>query len=224
MRRRKNNGRTGKKAKNVVGIDSSQNMIDYANKQFPIKQYPKLSFHKIDAQDLPFKNQFDIVFSNATLHWVMDHPAVLSGIRDALKENGMLYLSFGGKGNIGDVSPIAEKLQQEDPFKPYFKHFRPCWYFPSDKNYKRLLSNAGLQAISVKLVNREARHHSIDELEGYIRTSWHQYLNYLPTPDLKKQFTNELVKRYLHEHPTNENEESIINMVRLEVIARKNQY
>jgi ubiquinone/menaquinone biosynthesis C-methylase UbiE len=36
-------------------------------------RFPNLSFLEADASALPFHSEFDAVFSNAVLHWVLDH-------------------------------------------------------------------------------------------------------------------------------------------------------
>ena len=46
---------------------------------------------------------FDVVFSNAALHWVDDHQAFLRGAASALRPGGRLIVSCGGKGNAHDV-------------------------------------------------------------------------------------------------------------------------
>ena len=57
----------------VTGIDSSLDMIQKARSAFPATA--NLSFALKDAREFGFESRFDVVFSNATLHWVKDHPA-----------------------------------------------------------------------------------------------------------------------------------------------------
>src|SRR5271169_6262165 len=45
----------------VIGADRSAEMVAAAR-----SAYPKLKFEISDARDLPFQNEFDAVFSNAT--------------------------------------------------------------------------------------------------------------------------------------------------------------
>jgi trans-aconitate 2-methyltransferase len=52
----------------VVGVDSSPEMIDYATRTYASKQYANLSFACVDARSLDFDREFDLCFSNATLH------------------------------------------------------------------------------------------------------------------------------------------------------------
>lgn len=47
----------------IVGVDSSQSMIDKAKEQFG-----NVEFMVSDAIALPFENEFDVVFSNAVFH------------------------------------------------------------------------------------------------------------------------------------------------------------
>ena len=53
----------------VVGIDSSQNMIAAAQ----ALASNRLSFRRLDINDLDYEAEFDLIFSNAALHWVKDH-------------------------------------------------------------------------------------------------------------------------------------------------------
>ncbi|MUL36019.1 class I SAM-dependent methyltransferase [Gloeocapsopsis dulcis] len=54
----------------VIGVDSSPEMIAYATHIYGSKQYPNLSFACVDARSLDFDQEFNLCFSNATLHWV----------------------------------------------------------------------------------------------------------------------------------------------------------
>ena len=49
----------------VVGVDNSLEMIDTAG-----RNYPRLRFETVDVRDMPYRAEFDAVFSNAVLHWV----------------------------------------------------------------------------------------------------------------------------------------------------------
>ena len=62
----------------VVGIDASEAMIAGARVR-------GLDAHVMNVEQMPFDLEFDAVFSNAVLHWVRDHDAMLSGVHRALK-------------------------------------------------------------------------------------------------------------------------------------------
>ena len=80
----------------VVGIDTSDEMVAEARSR-------GLDARLIDAEQLPFDREFDAVFSNAALHWVRDHDAMLAGVYRALKPGGRFVAEFGGHGNIAAI-------------------------------------------------------------------------------------------------------------------------
>ena len=47
--------------------------------------------------------QFDAVFSNAALHWMLDPDAVATGIFAALKAGGRFVGEMGGEGNLATL-------------------------------------------------------------------------------------------------------------------------
>src|SRR6202043_2259805 len=59
----------------LVGVDRSPEMVKAAR-----KVYPNLQFEVADARALRFHNEFDAVFSNATLHWIQEPEPVIRGI------------------------------------------------------------------------------------------------------------------------------------------------
>ncbi|HSY18998.1 MAG TPA: class I SAM-dependent methyltransferase [Candidatus Acidoferrales bacterium] len=77
----------------VTGIDASAEMLKFAKKMFPAAKVPNLKFKASDARKIEFKEKFDVVFSNAALHWVDDHEAFLRGVSAALKPGGRLVVS-----------------------------------------------------------------------------------------------------------------------------------
>jgi len=107
----------------VIGVDASSEMIKAASSAYP------LTFKQMDARDLKFENDFDIVFSNSTLHWIEDHHAVLKGIHKALKPNGKVYLKFAGKGNARNLISVTEDLIQKKEWTPYFQNYQETWFF-----------------------------------------------------------------------------------------------
>lgn len=72
----------------ILGIDSSPDMIAAAK-----AGHPDLEFALCDAgKDLPSlgKGRFDVVFSNACIQWIPDHPGLLRGMLALLRPGGVL--------------------------------------------------------------------------------------------------------------------------------------
>ncbi len=119
----------------VVGIDGSQNMIEAARH----RQRPNLSFVRMDINSLEFTDEFDLVFSNATLHWIKDHTRLLANIHACLRENGTVRLNFAADGNCSHLIEVLKTAVELAQYSGYFADFDWPWYLPTVTEYEALL-------------------------------------------------------------------------------------
>lgn len=75
----------------VIGADNSSQMLERAR-----VDHPSLEFIELDAtSDLSaYEGRFDLVFSNACLHWVPDHRALLPRLMRLLSPGGQLAVQM----------------------------------------------------------------------------------------------------------------------------------
>ena len=119
----------------VVGIDSSEDMVRVASENFP-----HLHFEVADARSLPFRGEFDAVFSNAVLHWVRPPEAVVEAVRRALRPGGRFVAEFGGENNIRAImTAVGEALDKQE--RNGTDVYRPNKYFPPLEEYVSLLES-----------------------------------------------------------------------------------
>lgn len=204
----------------VVGIDSSQEMIHLAQTTFPQADYPNLSFQLMDARKLIFQPVFDKIFSNATLHWIPNQSAVLFGIERCLKPGGSLLFQMAGKGNAQEIISLLDNMLSLVPWKPYFEGFKFPYGFFSQEEYTDFLLEEGLKPLRVELFPKDMKFKGIEGLAGWVRTTWLPFTEKLPE-ELKGQFINELVSRYVKIHPVDAEGMIHLGMIRLEVEAQK---
>jgi len=202
----------------VVGIDSSSDMVGAAGRTFPPEKYPNLSFVVMNALELEYENRFDLVFSNATLHWVQDHSRVLEGVRRALRPSGRLLFQMGGRGNAGEILNVLEDLARRPPWDAYLRGFPLPYAFYGPEEYGPWLAAAGLEPRRMELLPKEMRQQGRAGLAGWIRTTWLPYTERLPAA-MREAFVSEVVERYLSEHPADPEGLVRVRMVRLEVEA-----
>jgi trans-aconitate 2-methyltransferase len=129
----------------VLGIDASQGMIDAA---LP-KQRSNLHFRRVDINNLEFENEFDIVFSNATLHWVLDHDRLLKNVYRALRPGGCIRFQFAGDGNCMNFYSVVREAIASEEFRICFYGFQWPWYMPSVDEYTRLAGSSRLRDVRV---------------------------------------------------------------------------
>lgn len=203
----------------VVGIDNSKEMIDLACHSFPKNKFSNLSFLKMDAQQLTFKEQFDRVFSNATLHWIIDHRPMLAGVKRSLKHNGRLLFQMGGKGNAYDMLVVVDELMNNDCWRRFFEGFTFPFGFYEPIEYQQWLRQAGLKPKRIELVAKDMKLNK-EYFAAWIRTTWLPYTQKLPK-ELQNTFITEIINRYVEKHPLDASGIVHIAMVRLEVEACK---
>ena len=206
---------------NVLGVDSSNDMIALACKNFPHGRHPNLEFKLVDAQHLPFKEQFDIVFSKAALHWIKDHKPVILGIKNSLKPNGRILLQMGGKGNAESIISLLETIIAEKEWNQYFYGFEFPYGFHDPEMYELWLKEADLNSVRVELIPKDMPHKDKEAFAGWIRTTWLPYTDRIPAHQ-RKEFITQLVEKYTEKFPIDSKGNVHVKMIRLEVEAIKN--
>jgi len=126
---------------NVIGIDPAANMVTAARRL------------GIDARvqsvyDLEFDREFDAVFTNSVLHWVLEPQRAVGRVFAALKPGGRFVGEFGGFGCCaGTVVAAAAVLQRRGVD---IASVNP-WYYPTAEEYRWVLEGAGFVVDSVAL-------------------------------------------------------------------------
>lgn len=204
----------------IVGVDSSPEMIAYAAEKYPPSHYPNLTFACVDARSLDFNQEFDLIFSNATLHWVNEHQLFFQAANKALKEQGRLIISCGGKGNAAQVLATFAELTARDLWQPYFADFDNPYFFYGLEDYQTWLQQSGFAVKRLELVPKDMTHQGEAGLAGWIRTTWMPFTKYVPETK-RDDFIAQFVELYLAKNTLDAQGLSHISMVRLEVDANK---
>jgi trans-aconitate methyltransferase len=128
----------------VVAIDSSAPQIEAARRI-------GLDAHVIDAEALPFREEFDAVFSNAVLHWIKRADPMMAGVYRSLRRGGRFVAECGGHGC---VQTIRTALVQALDARGIDGEARVPWYFPTPGDYSSRLERAGFRVDSIALIPR----------------------------------------------------------------------
>jgi trans-aconitate 2-methyltransferase len=204
----------------VVGVDNSPAMIALAEASYPRATWANLSFQLAEAANLPFSAEFEVVFSNATLHWVLDHAPVLRGVQRSLRPGGTMLLQMGGRGNALGVIAAVEQVCADPAWRSYFDGMRFPYGFYGPEEYRGWLAEAGLTARRVELIPKDMRHAGRAGLEGWFRTTWLPYTQRVPEA-LRPDFIAQVMDAYLEKNPPDTAGEVHVQMTRLEVEASR---
>ena len=155
-----------------VGLDSSPEMIGQAR-----QNYPDLQFMLEDAARMPFQNEFDAVFSNAALHWMLNASGVAQAIARALRPNGRLIAELGGKGNIHAIERALDSVAAR-----YYGDAPPPHrtFYPSIAEYAGILESHGLEVRQARLFARPTPLDGENGMENWLRQFKWFYFEPLP--------------------------------------------
>ncbi len=128
----------------VFGIDASAEMLTAARAR-------GLEVAEMDARKLTYEQEFDAVFSNATLHWIGQPNAVIAGVRRALKPGGRFVGEFGGHGNVAAIVTAALAVMAHRGVDA--RKLIP-WYFPTSDDYAARLEVGGFRVREITLFAR----------------------------------------------------------------------
>ena len=178
----------------VIGIDASKGMIETAKE---IREY-NLEFRLMDINNFHFEEKFDLIFSNAALHWVKDHKKLFDKCNNELKDCGRIRFNFAGSGNCQNFFQVVREITMYEEYSTYFKDFEWPWYMPSTNEYKKLAEETKVfKNISVYEEDADRYFQNKEELIGWIdQPSIVPFINILPQK-IKKEFRDKVVKEML---------------------------
>ena len=131
----------------VVGIDPSPEMLGKAREA--VSTTSNITLMNMAAQEMTFRNEFDIVYSNSTLQWVKEQEDVIGLVYRALRRGGRIAVQLPAKDfcwammdNIWSaVSAIGLTATYEKMDSP--------WRFPLKEEMEGFLARAGFKNMNV---------------------------------------------------------------------------
>lgn len=148
----------------VLGIDAAEGQLAAAQDRCPAN----MAVQVLDIAALAFEAEFDLIFSNAALHWVGDHAALLDRAHRALAPGGILRVQFGGDGNIPNLLDCLRRRMAAPHFVGAFAGFRWPWFFPSVPEYDRLLRASPFGAGEAWIEPKAQRFTDAEAIAGWI--------------------------------------------------------
>jgi trans-aconitate 2-methyltransferase len=123
----------------VIGVDGSPSMIETARESLA-EHGNQVRLVNLDLLELSpdlleaeaGQRSVDVVFSNATFHWIADHDRLFEAIHSVLRPGGRLVAQCGGHGNIARVLEVVGE--------------RPgTWLYATPEDTERRLRAAGFR-------------------------------------------------------------------------------
>ncbi len=210
----------------VYAVDIDSNMLEQARQN--LKDLENVELVQSDIADVKLPKELDVIFSNATLHWVHDHAQVFQHFWDMLNcdsnRRRQLLIQCGGYGNLRRVLMLLQQVMKLNEFKIYFAKIKRPWYFAKPDNTTRLLKEIGYTNIRVRLHNDCVSLTNRKIYARFVKTViMKPLLEHLPDDKLRDR----LLELFLHEVEKRSNSNMgcraiwSLDYVRLNIIADK---
>ena len=174
---------------NVFAVDVAPSMV--AHTQQALGERVTALCQELTELALP--EPVDAIFSNATFHWIPDHPALFNRLFAALKPGGRLVAQCGGLGNINAFRLLADEIAHDEPFAPYFADWTGVWNYADAPETAARLTAAGFDEVRTWL---EEKPTPLDDPKPFVRTvCLVRHLDRIPA-DLQDRFIDTVLDRY----------------------------
>ena len=178
----------------VLGIDASENMISTARRDHA---GANLRFDRQDINAIDFESEFDVVFSNATLHWIKDHKTLLRRVFQARRDEGTVRFQFAAEGNCPNLIQIIRDVIATREYAETFRGFDWPWTMPTVKEYEVMLDEIPFEEKKVWCTNADRHFESAEAMTRWIdQPSLVPFLGYLAEPD-RRRFRDTVVQRMI---------------------------
>lgn len=179
----------------VVGIDSSPGMLDYATSA---NSRPNIEYRIGDLEDFHSEPApYDLIISNAALHWVQGHERLLPRLYELLRPGGRVRLSFGAKGNCSTFFIVAREAMRLPSFADSFKDFNWPWRNETVERYRQILTETPFSDFQVWGQIADATFSHSEEVIAWMEQPLLvPFLNHLP-PSLRSSFHDTVVDNML---------------------------
>lgn len=190
----------------VIGVDGSAEMIAQAREALQ----DRVELIVADLVELELPEPVDAIFSNATLHWIMDHDRLFDNLASLLRAGGALEAQCGGIGNVAELQQVITAKSGDERFAAYLRGRAQPWNFASVGDTEARLERAGFERARCWLERRTVEPPDPRE---YVRGSaLAAHLVHLP-PELHEPFVDAVVGSMMR--PVR------IEYVRLNISARR---
>ena len=148
----------------VIAVDSDLSMINLAKEN--LSKFSNIEFIKMDISEIELEEKVDVVFSNATLHWILNHKKVFERFWQILSLDGQLLIQCGGHRDLAKTLSIINKVSKAKEFYHYFSNnkeddiWKQTWYFARKGDTEKILQEIGFRNIQIFLEDREAKFHN----------------------------------------------------------------
>lgn len=198
----------------LTGVDSSREMLEKAR-----ADHPYANFVQADVWNWQPQQPVDVLFSNATLHWLDGHDALIPALLAAVKPAGWLAIQMPYNFSAPSHTCVVDAIEQgpwRAKLEPHLRR-RPV---AEPQRYWQLLQDktAGLEIWETQYLQVLKGENPVAE---FVKGSWlKQFLDRLQEPE-RSAFETDYRARVRTAYPVEANGSTLFPFRRLFIVAQR---
>jgi trans-aconitate 2-methyltransferase len=185
-------------ARSTLGVDSSAAMLAKA------PQAPGLRFERGQIERFEPQERLDLIFSNAALHWLPDHGALLRRLTAALAPGGQIAVQMPFTDDLL-THVTAFELARSPEFRPLLGGFERRPPLPEAVRYAAWLHKLGYvrQQVRISVYPHllSSREEAIEWVRGTLLTDYQKRLSPADWERFLARYRQALIPQLLDEQP-----------------------
>jgi trans-aconitate 2-methyltransferase len=198
----------------LTGVDSSPEMLAKARAGFP-----QADFIRADVARWRPAAPVDVIYSNAALHWIPEHDALMAALLEALAPGGALAVQMPRNFRAPSHTAIAETIEQ-GPWRSKLEPVLRRDPVAEPAHYWRLLQGrtASLEIWETEYLQVLSGENPVAE---YTKGTWlRQFLDRLEPPE-RAAFEADYRRRVAPHYPPQADGRTLFPFRRLFIVARR---
>ncbi len=159
----------------IVGIDPSSGMIEESTNSYG----KDIQFEVGSAEDISFRNAFDVIFCNSAFQWVHDARKCITNFYSALRATGRVGIQAPGKKEYcPNFIQAVNAIRNHSKLGPVFDNFNNPWLFlDTATEYADLFLDQGFKVPFCEIQSIETFHRPQDVYNIFASGAIAGYLN-----------------------------------------------
>ena len=197
----------------ITGLDSSSEMIAKARKEYPAQNWEMGSITEWSDSA-----GYDLVFSNAALQWIPDHPKLIPHILQQIKPGGAFALQIPTHYNMHPLA-LAMKIAKQPEWHAIWGEFQHPLHVEKPENYYNILEphTQYIEMWSTQYLHILDSQEAI--LNGFRGTGMRPFLQALDNEKQQQKFSDQLLNAIKVNYPLQKDSKVIYPFNRLFMIA-----
>lgn len=184
----------------IIAVDSSPEMIGQLSKTIAQRGETRITPILGSLTDFALHEPVDIVFSNATLHWIQDDDALFTCLLRATKPGGRFRAQCGGGHIFAKFMPAVNAVRLSEPFVQHLRDYHDGKNYRTPESATAIMERNGWTDARASAFDAPVAFDAEDDAALYLRTIiLRDHVANLPE-DLQEPYVRAVIREYIARH------------------------